>query len=348
MATKKTTAKKTGNRSSPVAGGTPAAGTGLPAAATSAVPTGRLAANAPPAGLFTGTQALEADVSGELAALAPTFGDVLRSIGRGVAESQEALDRGLVDTARQLSDTDITVVTDVIQELDDDGLPVAAATQLVEQEVSLINFVSPTVHEWSHVALSMDLSVSALDNETGITFEREQSSDTVGGVGLFWGFVGFGLHSESDRSTFVNRNTDQEMDWARGQVRMDAMLRPRDVGGLPAPAQVTIGPSIFFSQGAVTETVSGDVVTARSLELLITVRKADGSVNPNVVIELDPGPLQPAFETGGGFNGNTTNADGEVRVTLTRAIPNPRFARPITVTVTATLGEISRDTEVRL
>lgn len=346
MAKKKVTTRRAPNRSSTT---TPSTTTTAAAGMIPAVPSGSIAADRlMPAGLFSSTQALEADVSGELAGLAPTFGDVLMSIGNGVAQSQDALDRGLVETAQALSDTQISVITDVIQELDDDGLPVAAATELVQHEVSLINYVNPTVHEWSHVALSMDLSVSALDNETGITFDREQRQSRAGSVGLFFGVIGFGLMSSSTRSSYSERSTDQEMDWARGQVRMDAMLRPRDVENFPAPAQVEIGPQIYFSQGSVDETVVGGIVTARSMDLMINVRKADGSANPNVVIELDSGPFSHSFDSTGGFTGNTTNADGQISVTLSRNIPNPRFLRSVTARVKATLGQIEKQVDIRL
>ncbi len=326
-------------------------GTGLNVpGATPAVPSGAIAGAGTrlPAGLFTATQALEADVSGELAALSPTFGDVLLSIGDGVAQSQTALDQGVVSTARALSDTNITVVTDVIQELDDDGLPNASATELIQEEVSLINFVTPTVHEWSHVALSMDLSVGAMDNETGLSFDRKQTSGGVESYGLFWGFVGFGLHSSRESTTYTTRSSDRETDWARGQVRMDALLRPRRVENFDPPAQVVIGPQIYFAQGSIQETLTDGAVSARAVDVVITVRKADGAVNPNVTLVLDAGPFDFSFASGGGFTGNTTNADGQIQVTLTRNIPNPRFRRSITATVTASLGQLDSSTQIRL
>lgn len=313
-----------------------------------AVPSGAILGGGTPTGLFSATQAMEADVSGEMASLAPTFGDVLLSIGMGVAQSQEALDNGLVETAKLLSQTDVTVVTDVIQELDDDGLPIPDHTELVQHDVALINFVNPTVHEWSHMALSMDLSVGEIDNETGFTFNRRQTSSRVASGGLLWGFVGFGLHSDRTNTTYRFGNTDQEMDWSRGQVRMDALLRPRDVRGFPTPADVTIGPQIYFSQGSVVETVTGGVVTARTLDLLITVRKADGSTNPSVVIELDTGQFGHSFDTTGDFDGSTANSDGQVRVSITRTIPNARFLRPTSQIVRATLGSLERQVEIRL
>lgn len=344
--TRRTSAKatpKSTKRATPIAGAT------MAGSLSPAVPTGSIRRTSmPPIGMFSAPMGLGADVSQEFAELAPTFGDVLLSIGTGVAESQDALDQGLVETARTLSDTKITVVTDVIQHLDEDGLPEVGETDLVTHDVSLINYVTPTVHEWSHVALSMDLSVGAMDNERGMSFTQKQRTSGYSGVGLLWGFVGW--FGESGRETFssYNSNVRQESDWANGQVRVDAQLRPRDVGQFPAPAEVTIGPQIYFSLGTVTETMSGGVVTARSVDVIISVRKADGDQNPSVNISLDSGPFRQSFSTTDGFSGTTTNSDGQCKVTLTRDIPSTRFLRAMTADITVHLGELKQTSAITL
>ena len=342
MATKKS---KPGSKVStkpilPVAGGS----------LNTAVPTGSLARSGamPPSMLFSTSLGLDADVSGEFADLAPTFGDVLLSIGTGVAESQDALDQGLVQTAQTLSDTKVTVVTDVIQTLDDDGLPVVEDTELFTNEVSLINYVTPTVHEWSHVALSMDLSVGAMDNERGMNFSQKQSSGRAGGSGLFWGFVGWFGERGSERKSSYSSNIRQESDWARGQVRVDAQLKPRDVGQFPTPAEVTIGPQVYFSLGSVVEGTSGGVVTSRSVDIILTVRKANGDENPLVTLVLDSGAFRQSFSVADGFTGSTTNSDGQCKVTLTRDIPNARFLRAMSSTIIANLGDIKQSTDITL
>ena len=315
-----------------------------------AVPEGSiLSANALiPGGAGGSALALEADVSGELAQLAPSFGDILASIGRGVADSQTALDRGLVDTATTLSQSTITVVTDVVQELNDDGLPVPSATQLVTENVSLINFVRPTAHQWSHVALRMDMTVGAVDNERGISVNSKTKSARATNVGLFFGFLGIGVSSFKERSTFRSEESDFESNWAEGRVLMDALLQPRNVEGFDPPAEVSIGPQIFMALGSVQETLNAGVVTARATDIVITVRKANGAVNPSVTIDVDPGPFDLSFATADGFTGNTTNAAGQCRITLSRNIPSPLFQRRVRGTVTATLGQIERSTTVSL
>lgn len=292
--------------------------------------------------------ALEADASDELLAVAPTFGDVLLSIGTGVAESQAALDQGLVTAAQQLSQTKISVVSEVIQELDDDGLPAAEETELIENEVSLINFVNPTVHEWKHMALSMDLNVGETDVERGMTFRRTQRQSGAHAYGLFWGFLGWFDTDTRERRSGTSSRTDQETDWAQGQVRMDALLGPRTTGKFPVPAEVAIGPQIYFSQGAVQETLTSGVVTARSLDLLVRVRKSDGDANPNVNLVIEAPNFSFSFITDAPFTGSQTNSDGEIKVRLSRSIPNPRFLRSVRGTVVARLGDVKQATTVNL
>lgn len=305
-----------------------------------------LGADTLPAGL--GASLLDADVSQELRDSTPTFGNVLRSIGLGVAASQQALDASLVDTVRRLSDTTIKVVTDVIQKLDDDGLPVTASTQLVTNELSVLNFVTPTVHQWEQVNLSMDLTVGSFEAEQGLVFHRNQWDIAVHTYGLFWGFIGWTDTHNNSSDVDVTRQTRQEQDWAEGQVRLDALLAPRRTTKFPVPAQVAIGPQLFFTLGSITETAgAGGGITARSIEVTIRVLKRDGGNNPSKNITLDSGGLLQSFITGGGFTGSTTNADGLVKVTLTRNL-NPFFSRPVRFVVKASLGSVSRTTSITL
>jgi hypothetical protein len=291
--------------------------------------------------------ALEADVSGEIADAVPSFANILRAIGNGVASSQAALDQGVLDTIQTLSSTQIEVVTDVIQELDDDGLPVAEKTDLVTNKLSLLNFVRPAVHQWSDVALSMDFSVGAMDETRGLIFNKTQWSNNASGS-YFWGFGGwFQGDSHIDHSLTV-QTSRQQAEWMTGQVRLDAMLTPRDTGKLPVPAEAAIGPQIFFSLGTVRETKNGQVVKARAVDLVILVIKADGSVNPQRPIEVDAPALQVSFKTDEGFDGSTTNSDGKVMVTLTRNIPNPLFLQPVKVPIRVTLGQIVRTANLTL
>lgn len=284
---------------------------------------------------------LAADASGQLEAVAPTFGNILSSVGLGVANSQAALDKGVIDTVKKLADTKITVVTEVVEELNDDGLPNPSATQLVTNELSVLNFVTPTVHEWKHVALSMDMSVGAMDNETGVSYSVSRKSSGVGSYGLFFGAVGVGYLSNNSDFRSMSANSDQEAQWSEGSVRLDATLAPRRTGKFPVPASVSIGPQLFVSQGSLVETKVGSVVTERSVDVLITVLKANGAVNPSKPIELEAAGLLPSFSSVAPFTGSTTNADGQCKVTLRRSI-TPGFGQTSKRTLTVRLGQISK------
>jgi hypothetical protein len=296
---------------------------------------------------------LAADATGQFDAITPTFGNILSSVGLGVANSQAALDKGVIDTVNKLADTKITVLTEVVEYLDDDGLPDAALTDLIATDVSLLNFVTPTVHEWKQVAISMDMSVGAMDDQTGMSFsvatnKTSPTSVSLTSVGMF-GFFSFGISAGylSSDSTFrsIAANTQREAQWSNGSVQLDATLAPRRTTKFPTPASVSIGPQIFTSQGSIVETKVGGVVTERSVDVLINIRKASGAVNPSKAIELDAGGLLPSFSATAPFTGSTTNSDGQCKVTLRRSI-NSGFSQPVKRSLAVSLGSISKRFDV--
>ena len=328
-------------------GATALAGVGAGAPVIGA-PVGGFTPDFMPAGAGTSALALGADVTGGLAKLAPTFGEVLLSVGQGVAESQAALDRSLIDTARELSKTKIKVVTDVIQKLDDDGLPDADETQLITEDVSLINFLSPEVHEWKNVAISMDFEVGAIDSERGVQFRQSQGTSKVGGGASFWGFGSWFNYDYSGQSTSVSSHSDSESSWATGQVKLDATLAPRRTEKFTTPSQVVIGPQVFFAQGAVTRISANGKETGRSMPVTITVLKASGDENPGAPLTVSCDKFGYSFVADAPFTGSLTNPDGQVKVMVTRQIPDERFAAPQKGTLTVRLGAIVRTLEIVL
>jgi hypothetical protein len=283
-----------------------------------------------------------ADVTGQLDEAIPAMGNVLMAIGNGVASSQQALDQGVVDTVKTLNGTDITVVTQVIEHLNDDGIPDAGKTELITQDLSVLNFFMPTFHEWKNVSVSMDMIVGSFHQEQGLQFSQRQHTDVQGGVGGFWGFLGWYATDESTTQTNINASSSQDVIWKHGKVRVDALLGPRTTGKFPVPASVSVGPQIFITQGAAVEQKTGDVVTGRSVDLQIEVRKADGSVNPGKNIALNSAGLLPSFPAG-----NTTDANGKVSVTLTRSI-TPGFGGFRNFLVTASMNQVQRSTTITL
>jgi hypothetical protein len=191
------------------------------------------------------------------------------------------------------------------------------------------------------VALSLDMNVGAMDNETGMSFSVQRDSTKAGNAGLFFGLLGVGYLSSSSDFRSVNSSSHREAQWSNGSVQLDATLAPRRTTKFPVPASVSIGPQLFVSQGAVTETKVGNVVTERSVDVLISVRKASGAVNPSKNIELDAAGLLPSFSSTAPFTGTSTNADGQCKVSLRRPI-TAGFGNPAKRSLTLRLGDLSK------
>ncbi len=270
------------------------------------------------------------DVAGKMNKGAPIFGDVLRSIGFAVAESQKALDDGVITGVEKLNDTKIEVVTQVIQELDEDGQIDAEKSHLVTQELSVLNFFTPTFHEWKSVELCMDLTVGEFHAEQGVQFNAKQQSTSVGGGGS-WGFGGWFNMSHQRSSDSVDIDNKQDVAWSSGQVRVTALLGPRRTGKFPTPATAEKGPQIYVTQGALAEQKNDDdEVTSRSVDVLIEVRTtAGGPMAEGKNIVLESGGLLPDF----GTQGSVTDAKGRVKVNLKRNVGGaPGFAKfPLSV-----------------
>jgi hypothetical protein len=298
-----------------------------------------------PTGLFGGV--LSGDgAADKLNKVAPTFGEVLKSIGLAVAETQAALDKTLVDTVTELSETTITVVTDVVQAINEDGLPDLASSEIITEELSLVNFVTPVAHAFDHVGLSMDLNVGEMSSTQGFTFTQQQTSVNVSG-GWFSIFGGFAGGSVSHNRTGLTVDNSQGTAWATGRVRMDAQLSARPTDKLPVGAEVAIGPVITFSQGEVKETKQTGAPTRRTLDVVVEVRTEAGQPNPNKILEVDVTPFGFAFSSTGGYGGSSTNTEGKVKLVLSRDVVAGSTA-PVRGTVRVKLGDMRKKIEISL
>lgn len=291
----------------------------------------------------------EVDSTQQMIASAPTFGALLRSIGSAVAESQSSLDQAMVENVQALSNTKITVVTDVITRLDDDGMPKPPPDSvderkkdLITTEVSVLNYFMPTVHEWRRVALSMDLVVARFSSKDAFTFERKQGGTSS--ASGFWGFLNwFGNSGGSAVTDSSSSVTQRETDFTQGEVRMDALLAPRRTQSFKPPINVTNGPQIFVAQGETRPITTDGKTTGRETDLLVHVIKPNGANNPAKDIKVEANGLLITFATG-----STTDADGRLKLTLKRSFPSPLFGTPTRYTVTLILGQVRQTVAITL
>ena len=282
-------------------------------------------------------------VAVQMAQGAPTFGNVLKSIGEGVVVSQQKLDQSIVDTVTTLNGTKIKVATDVVVALGDDGLPLPPTDASVKyQEVSVLNYTMPTVHEWKHVAISMDLTLSHVSTETGLNFNQTQWSGGTEGYGLFFGYVGWFSASWHEQEIEQKYNYKNEADWARGQVRLDAQLGPRRTTKLPVAASVSVGPTIIILPGPVVDVTTGSVLTGRSMDLKVKLLKKDGGANPGKTPVVNAGGFRVEYVQA------TTDSLGEAKYTIKRDISSPAFAQPRRSTISVTLGDIVKTLDITL
>lgn len=275
---------------------------------------------------------------GQFESVMPTFGNVLLSIGTGVAASQEAMDKSLVATVQKLQDTKIKIVTDVIQELDDAGLPdTTREVTVVTEDVSLVNYVPPTQQLWNRVALSMDMTVSGMSAENGMVFRQQQTSASGYAGSSWWGFYGWFDGSASASRQEQASQSAYEQQWSSGQVKLDATLGTRRMEKLPVGAEVVTGPQISFSVGKTTET-KVDKLIRRSVDVTVQVRKRDGSVlvGQSLVVSSDPFPYALA-------DGSTTSTSGKVVVQLTRDYPAGVSPQPVQGALTVKMNDMVRN-----
>jgi hypothetical protein len=281
---------------------------------------------------------------GQFAEAMPTFGNVLLSIGTGVAASQEAMDRSLVDTVKKLQDTRITIVTDVIQELGDDGLPVDGRDPvLIKEEVSLVNHVPPTQHLWKKVSLSMDMSVAGMTAQHGMVLKQQQTSASGYAGSSYWGFYGwfdgYGSHGRSEQTTV----SQSEQQWSSGQVRLDAILGSRMMDKLPVGVDVEIGPSISFTQGMMEREALENGVTRRFVIVTIEVRNQNGTpAASNTVLGISNDLFPHGLVNGSALVG------GKLAVKVYRDHPDGLEPAPAASTLTVKLGAMVRTFTVNL
>lgn len=345
MATKRTATPATAGKppASPARRRAAAGAVGAPAGAAVTVPIG--GAVDLPQGADTTVLDLATDTANQLNDIAPTFGELLKSCGTGLANAQRALDASVIDTVNKLSKTKIDVVTDVVQRVDDDtGLPLEPVpADLIKQQLSVLNFVTPTVHEFKYMALTMDMAISKMDTKTGISFTNASLSVSRNSSGLFFGFVGVGSTNVNADFAAVRANTEREMQWASGRVQMDALLAPRRTTKFPVPARVEIGPQIFLTQGATTDVDggAGTPVTERRVQLTITTLTAAGAPNATAQVTIDaPGLLREADPNG--------NVVGKTKFTLRRFLNGAGAAGFQTFPVRVKLGQLVKNFNVDL
>jgi hypothetical protein len=259
-----------------------------------------------------------------------------------VAISQAALDEAAIETARKLSATKLDVAVVVRQGLGDDGN--LKGDPVVEtRRLSLSNYILPTLHQWQHVALSMDLTVSELDATSGVKVRSGGASARLSaGVGSFSAAGEFNYSS-------LNAESRLRSDFANGTIRLDALLGPRDEFRFPEVADYAIGPQLRVTQVA----TSGKEVPAagmvgrkaphRTVTLTVSLFKSDGTPLTGKSIDVRvPPDLRRRLVT---FVGGTVPAVDPIELVLDeKFLPEPAQTHRVSLK----FGDLTKVVDVTL
>lgn len=316
-----------------------------------------------PAAIFSQSLSADADAplakpeeEEELDAQAAVFGDMLEAVGLAVADSQATLDQSFCQSIKDLADRRITVVREVVTQLDDEGMPIIGDAELRSIEVSPLQYFTPPVHQWEDVSVSMDLSVASVSKTDGVTFKQSQWNAGVSGTGralfspLSW--VGGAKASYDRTGANAQVSSSSETAFTQGSVLMDGKLGVRTTRSQPEAAKFVIGPQISISpkpfneefeiiEGEGEEDAESKRLKRRKVPVEILLLKSDGSINPGKLLELECDfPFFVSDDDGtGDFK---TDAKGKLKVDVYRDFEKGANTAFTNTTITARLNNASK------
>jgi hypothetical protein len=257
-----------------------------------------------PAGLglaALGTPQTDADVGNELGEFGMGLGDLIKHVGKAVAETQDQLNKTMVETARRLAETKVKVVAVRERHYDDDGtvtvehdnakvlnhhmeLPAIALMNSPGYMISDLRMQGEfQASEWkAHTASETDytstggrvsLFVGSPVGQAGSQLMGIAGQMGVSALGMganLTGLGGGGSASFYHNATSTRATTDTSTDVSYGSMRMNALITPTEGIGVPKPTQVFKGPSIGVLPGD--PLLSGDK-TASSLDVMIVYQR---------------------------------------------------------------------------
>ena len=341
------TEQKTSRRTTTKPSGTAAVPTDDTGAETVAAATNQtleavLELGADVADVRVGETAADSDVTDELTGGGVAFGEFVKSVGLGVAAAQTELDKTLRETAKQLSETQIDVIAVFEQQIkDEDGSMDKGNIQM--QKLPLINYLMPTAYHWRRVHLEADMSVQEFNARSGLNIQQKSFSagmSASGGFGIFGG--GF---NASASANFSNSSTGVDSsfstDSAAGKLHMEATLEPRSDVELPKPFILQKGPQLELQVGSRTEIhEDGDPtkpVISQKVALTALLKMTDGSPNGTKPLSLTISDPSLSFTSPG-----KTDANGEMKIEVSRKILDPAADQPVQALVRVSFGLVTR------
>lgn len=288
----------------------------------------------------------DASVGGEVKNAGMAFGDLVKTTGKAVAETQLKLNQTGAATATALATTLVDVIAVQEKIYDDSGTIDSVKTYT--QELPLVAFIDPVFYEWTEVRLqglfmASEFATASSSSSLGVGVQ-------AGGVATMFG--GFG--SVNAQVTTTNSKSDATNDTSYGMLRMNAMLQPKQDTTVPKPIQAIQGPRLSIIQGAITDVKTDGKLTARTMSVLIEYRRRDGNAISNKAISIESDGVawsiinDRSTETGNVSDKNkTTDPAGSIEILLRREfLDEDADTTSKDFVVTARIGIVQNNTSV--
>ncbi|HSS21104.1 MAG TPA: hypothetical protein VLL54_13605 [Pyrinomonadaceae bacterium] len=259
-----------------------------------------------PVGSLTAALALkDANVTDEINRSGASFGNLILTAGKAVAETQKRLNETGADTATELANALVDVIA--VQEKVYTDLGNVTQTNTHVQHLPLVNFIDPVFYQWSQVRLqgvfyAGEFATDGTTTSVSGTFDTKANINLIGVSGIAKGTV--------NASQVKN---DSNSDISYGDVRLNALLEPRSDITVPKPTQVIQGPRLAIIHGSITDIKTSNVLTARTLDIVIQYHKRDGTPIAGKAISIEAPGVAWSF-TGG----LVTDSNGNLQVQLRR------------------------------
>jgi hypothetical protein len=295
-----------------------------------------------PIGSFTTTLAVkDANVTDEISRAGASFGDLILTTGKAVAETQRKLNETGANTATELANTLVEVIALQERVFDDQGNVIEGKSYV--QHLPLVNFIDPVFYQWSQVRLQGLFYAGEFASASSTSSVSASGSANVGinFLAVSGGYTG--------KSSTSQVNTDRDSDMSYGNIRMNALLEPRADIGVPKPTQIIQGPRLAIIHGAIADVKPAAVLTGRTMAVMIEYHKRDGSPLADKSISIEAPGMQWSYMV---LNAPTetpqqTDADGKLEIQLRREfLDEDADTAPKDFVVSARIGILQNNSTV--
>lgn len=294
-----------------------------------------------PAGRSTRSLVANAAVGDEIARAGLGLGELIKTTGLAVAETQRKLNETGARTATALAETLVDVIAVEEKVYLDDGTLDSAASHTIDQKLPLITFIDPVFYQWSNVRLQGRFIASEFASDTSAESFSSTSKDSHSQHGLLVIFGG-GHNSFQYSSTRRESEVETTSDYSYGQMRMNTLLEPRDDIGIPKPNQAIQGPRLSLIQGEIQDILDGGNMVARTMSMIVLYNRRDGSAIAGKAISIETSGVSWSYA-----GDQATNASGQTEIILRREfLDEEADTSPIDIIVSGRIGLVQNNVTV--